>query len=80
MKNYIKRIIDDLLCTLKVVFRKILKLGTEQDKKDVVTKITNYYNNKLYITRDLYDIANNTTKEQKIKAHVNKNRDKNYGG
>lgn len=78
MKNYIKRIIDDLLCTLKVVFRKILKLGTEQDKKDVVTKITNYYNNKLYITRDLYDIANNTTKEQEIKAYVNKNRDKNY--
>lgn len=49
-----------------------------QDKKDVVTKITNYYNNKLYITRDLYDIANNTTKEQEIKAYVNKNRDKNY--
>ena len=76
--NRLLRIIDDLLCTLKVVFRKILKLGTEQDKKDVVTKITNYYDNKLYITRDLYDIANNTTKEQEIKAYINKNRDKNY--
>ena len=68
--NRLLIIIDDLLCTLKVVFKRILNLGTEQDKKEVVTKLKNYYDNKLYKNKDLYDISKYTTKEKEIKNYI----------
>lgn len=72
--NKLYNLINHLLQTLKKVFRKILKLGTEKDKDDVIEEITDYYDNRLYSKNDLYDIAEGTSKEETIDDYFYKSK------
>ena len=78
--SHLKRIITTLLDTLKLFFHKILNIGNEKDKDTVVEYIANYYENKLYTKRDLYDIADKTPRENEIEDYLynqkKKNKDK----
>lgn len=59
-------LINNILQTIKQFFHRLLKIGTEKDKDDVVLGIKEYYTQNLYDNFDLHDIANNTSKEQEI--------------
>ncbi len=50
-----------MLQTLKRFFNKLLHIGTEKDKDDVVKEITAYHSLDYYNDRDLPDIADSTT-------------------
>ena len=63
-------LIHNILQTLKKFFHKLLKIGTEKDKDDVVSDIKEYYTQNLYDNFDLHDIANNTSKEQEIDDYL----------
>ena len=52
-----------ILQTLKKFFKRLLKIGTEKDKDDVVSKIKEYHKQELYDNFDLHDIANDTSKD-----------------
>lgn len=62
--------IHSILQTLKKFFHRILKIGTEKDKDDVVSEIKEYHKQDLYDNFDLHDIANNTSKEQEINDYL----------
>ena len=66
-------LIHNILQTLKKFFHKLLKIGTEKDKDDVVSDIKEYYTQNLYDNFDLHDIANNTSKEQEINDYLYSN-------
>lgn len=66
----LKNIIHTILQTMKEFFRKILKLGTEKDKDNVVNEITSYYDDSFYSSKDLHDIADNTSKEDEINEYI----------
>lgn len=68
-KNKLNNFIHSILQTLKQFFHKVLKIGTEKDKDNVVE----YYKKDLYDNIDLHDIANNTSKEQKINDYLYSN-------
>ena len=63
-------LIHNILQTLKKFFHRLLKIGTEKDKNDVVSKIKEYHSQDLYDNFDLHDIANNTSKEQEINDYL----------
>ena len=68
--------IHNILQTLKKFFHRLLKIGTEKDKDDVVNEIKEYHSQDLYDNFDLYDIANNTSKEKEVNDYLyNKNYD-----
>lgn len=69
-------LVHNILQTLKKFFHRLLKIGTEKDKDDVVNEIKEYHSQDLYDNFDLHDIANNTSKEQEVNDYLyNKNYD-----
>ena len=65
-----------MLHTLKKFFNKLLHIGTEKDKDDVVKEITAYHNLDYYNDSDLHDIADGTSKEDEINDYIYQ---QNYG-
>ena len=57
-------LLKTILQVLKKFFKRLLKIGTEKDKNDVVDEIKEYHKNNLYDNEDLHDIADNTTREE----------------
>ncbi len=65
-----------MLQTIKKFFNKILHLGSEKDKDDVVEEITSYHGLGYYNDRDLHDIADDTPREREINNYIY---EQNYG-
>ena len=65
-----------MLKTLKKFFNKLLHIGTEKDKDDVVKEITAYHSLDYYNDRDLHDIADGTPREEEINDYIY---EQNYG-
>ena len=65
-----------MLQTLKKFFNKILHIGTEKDKDDVVKEITSYHSLDYYNDTDLHDIADGTSREEEINDYIY---EQNYG-
>lgn len=65
-----------MLQTLKKFFNKLLHIGTEKDKDDVVKEITAYYSLDYYNDKDLHDIADGTPREEEINNYIY---EQNYG-
>lgn len=59
-----------MLQTLKKIFNKLLHIGTEKDKDDVVKEITAYHSLDYYNDRDLHDIADGTPREDEINDYI----------
>ena len=68
--NRLYSFVGKILQTFKNFFRKILKIGTEKDKNDVVEQITEYHEKNLYKNEDLHDIADNTPREEQINDYL----------
>ena len=68
--NRLYNLIHNILQTLKQFFHRLLKIGTEKDKDDVVLGIKEYYTQNLYDNFDLHDIVNDTSKEQEINDYL----------
>jgi len=68
--NKLKSLLNIIVQTLKQFFRKILKLGNENDKDKVVEEITSYHKLDLYTNKDLHDIADNTPREDEINDYL----------
>src|SRR5574344_66212 len=70
----LKNFLNVILQSLKQFFHKLLKIGNEEDKDNVVNEITDYYESKLYTSSDLHDIADNTSREEEMNDYLyNKN-------
>ena len=65
-----------MLQTLKKFFNKLLHIGTEKDKDDVVKEITTYHSLDYYNDTDLHDIADGTPREDEINDYIY---EQNYG-
>lgn len=65
-------LLKTILQALKKFFKRLLKIGTENDKDDVVDEIKEYHKNNLYDNEDLHDIADNTTREEEINDYLYK--------
>ena len=63
-------LLKTILQALKKFFKRLLKIGTEKDKDDVVDEIKEYHKNNLYDNEDLHDIADNTTREEEINDYL----------
>lgn len=63
-------LLKTILQALKKFFKRLLKIGTEKDKDDVITEIKEYHKNNLYDNEDLHDIADNTTREDEINDYL----------
>ena len=63
-------LLKTILQTLKKFFKRLLKIGTERDKDDVVDEIKEYHKNNLYDNEDLHDIVDNTTREEEINDYL----------
>ena len=59
-----------MLQAIKKFFNKLLHIGTEKDKDDVVKEITAYHSLDYYNDRDLHDIADNTPREDEINDYL----------
>lgn len=59
-----------MLQTLKKFFNKLLHIGTEKDKDDVVNEITSYHQLDYYNDSDLHDIADGTPRENEINNYL----------
>ncbi len=68
--NKLQEFIRKLLEKLKEYFHKLLVKGNEKDKNNVVSEIKEYHKQELYDNADLYDIADNTSKEQEINDYL----------
>jgi hypothetical protein len=67
----LRNFLNVILQSLKQFFHKLLKIGNEEDKDNVVNEITDYYESDLYTSNDLHDIADNTSKEEEINDYLN---------
>lgn len=56
--------------TLKKFFNKLLHIGTEKDKDDVIKEITSYHQLDYCNDRDLHDIADGTPREDEINDYI----------
>ena len=65
-----------MLQTIKKFFRKLLNIGSEKDKDNVVEEITSYHGLGYYSDRDLHDIAADTPREEEINNYIY---EQNYG-
>ena len=65
-----------MLQTIKKFFRKLLNIGSEKDKDNVVEEITSYHGLDYYSDRDLHDIAADTPREEEINNYIY---EQNYG-
>lgn len=68
--NKLKSLLNIIVLSLKQFFRKLIKLGNENNKDKVVEEITNYYKLDLYTNKDLHDIADNTPSEDEINDYL----------
>ena len=69
--NRLHNFLHNILQTLKKFFHRLLKIGTEKDKDEVISEIKEYHKQGLYDNFDLYDIAYNTSKEEEINDYLN---------
>ena len=65
-----------MLQTIKKFFNKLLHIGSEKDKDNVVEEITSYHGLGYYSDRDLHDIAHDTPREKEINNYIY---EQNYG-
>ena len=64
--NSLKSCIKAFFNAIKQLFRKLLQIGNELVKDSVVVEIKNYYDNKNFRSKDVYDISKGTTKEDEL--------------
>lgn len=69
---------DNLISYMKVIlkaikdfFRQLLQIGNQLTKESTTREIKDYYNNKDFNKKDIYDIAKNTTKENELFDYAN---------
>ena len=55
-----------ILKAIKDFFRQLLQIGNQLAKEATTREIKDYYNNKDFNKKDIYDIAKNTTKENEL--------------
>ena len=65
-----------MLQSIKKFFNKLLHIGTEKDKNNVVDEITAYHQLNYYQDSDLHDIADGTSREEEINDYIY---EQNYG-
>ena len=63
-------LLKTILQALKKFFKRLLKIGTENGKDNVVDEIKEYHKNNLYDNEDLHEIADNTTREAEINDYL----------
>ena len=68
--NRLHNFLRNILQTLKKFFRRLLKIGTEKDKDEVISEIKEYHKQDLYDNFDLHDITDNTSKEEEINDYL----------
>ena len=68
--NRLHNFLRNILQTLKKVFHRLLKIGTEKDKNEVILEIKEYHKQDLYDNFDLHDIVDNTSKEEEINDYL----------
>lgn len=66
----LKSFINTILQSLKKLFKKILNIGTENEKDDVIYDIKTYHRLDYYKDSDLREIADNTPREEEIKDYI----------
>ena len=59
-----------MLQTIKKFFNKLLHIGSEKDKDNVVEEITSYHGLGYYNDSDLHDIADGTSREEEINDYI----------
>jgi len=64
--NKLRTYIDTILEVIKKFFRKLLQIGNEPTKEATTTEIKEYYDNQDFNSNDIYEIAENTTKEDEL--------------
>ena len=64
--NKLRTYIDTILEVIKKFFRKLLQIGNEPTKEATTTEIKDYYDNQDFNSNDIYEIAENTTKEDEL--------------
>lgn len=69
--NKLKAYIDTILEVIKKFFRKLLQIGNEPTKEATTTEIKDYYDNQDFNSNDIYEIAENTSKEDELFDYVN---------
>ena len=69
--NRLHNFLRNILQTLKKFFHRLFKIETEKDKNEVISEIKEYYKQGLYDNFDLYDVADNTSKEEEINDYLN---------
>lgn len=68
--NRLHSFLHNILQALKKFFHRLLKIGTEKDKDEVISEIKEYYKQDLYGNFDLHDIVDNTSKEEEINDYL----------
>lgn len=64
--NKLRAYIDTILEVIKKFFRKLLQIGNEPTKEVATAEIKDYYDNEDFNSKDIYKIAENTTKEHEL--------------
>lgn len=64
--NKLRAYIDTILEVIKKFFRKLLQIGNEPTKEATTTEIKEYYDNQDFNSNDIYEIAENTSKEDEL--------------
>ena len=64
--NKLRAYIDTILEVIKKFFRKLLQIDNEPTKEATTTEIKDYYDNQDFNSNDIYEIAENTTKEDEL--------------
>ncbi len=67
LKSYIKAILK----AIKHFFRELLQIGNEPTKEATTSEIKDYYDNKDFESKDVYDISKGTTKEDELFDYAN---------
>ena len=68
--NKLRAYIDTILEVIKKFFRKLLQIGNELTKEAATTEIKEYYDNQGFNSNDVYEIAENTSKEDELFDYV----------
>ena len=76
--NKLRDYINAILKTIKTFFRNLLQIGNEITKENVTSEIKDYYDNNDFNQDDVYDIANNTSKEDELFDYVGINYNDDY--
>ena len=67
LKSYIKAILK----AIKHFFRELLQIGNEPTQEVTTSEIKDYYDNKDFESKDVYDISKGTTKEDELFDYAN---------